>query len=366
MSQRGFATRNGDTLSTPDTTGSNGLIPPRNSMVNESSSDLHTRIPTIHIGMPKTATKTLQWRLFSRHSEIFYLGRFDGPSFRKQYRELDACRTRQVQELMQDIAYTGFRSPDFDRCRNLVAEILEPASKQHLVPVWSWESYSTDIAANRRIRAKNLKQVFGDANIIITIRHPVDLLESAFLQQLKRDNVGPRANKRRGVFYCTIEQWLHREWKREVAQHLDYANTIRFYLQIFGRNRLHVLLFEDLRRDSDSFFARVCDIMGVSSEEGLRLAAGERDNSGWTQAQIDMLRKIHGSWIDATRFRFARREQRRLMLGLDRYGVPEARGPRAQLGTPETWRRRVLDQTREGNEWLSEVFDLPLEARGYL
>ena len=34
--------------------------------------------PVIHIGMPKTATKTLQWRLFAEHSEIYYLGRFDG------------------------------------------------------------------------------------------------------------------------------------------------------------------------------------------------------------------------------------------------------------------------------------------------
>ena len=39
------------------------------------------RIPVIHIGMPKTATKTLQWRLFNGHSEVFYLGRFDGACF---------------------------------------------------------------------------------------------------------------------------------------------------------------------------------------------------------------------------------------------------------------------------------------------
>jgi len=45
------------------------------------------RIPVIHIGMPKTATKTLQWGLFNGHSEIYYLGRFDGPQFRSDHKK---------------------------------------------------------------------------------------------------------------------------------------------------------------------------------------------------------------------------------------------------------------------------------------
>jgi len=47
------------------------------------------RIPVIHIGMPKTATKTLQWRLFIAHSEIFCLGQFDGPKFGKDHKKYD-------------------------------------------------------------------------------------------------------------------------------------------------------------------------------------------------------------------------------------------------------------------------------------
>jgi hypothetical protein len=324
------------------------------------------RIPTVHIGMPKTATKTLQWRIFSQHSEIYYLGRYDGPQFRKQYRKLDACRDARVQELMREIAYTRFRTPDLDRCKVLAAEVLAPAAERDLVPVWSWESYSTDMLANRRIRARNLKQVFGDANIVITIRHPVDLLESAFLQQLKRDNVGPGASRTRGVFYCTINEWLQRELKREVAHHLEYAETIKYYLQTFGRQRMHVLLFEDLRRDSAAFFSRVCHIVGVSPDEGIRLVSREQDNTAWTQTQLDLLLKIKSSWLESMRYRFAKRKQRRKLLGLDCFGVPEVAGPRAELGTTNEWRDRILELTLDGNRWLSETFDLRLQEYGYL
>jgi hypothetical protein len=324
------------------------------------------RVPTIHIGLPKTATKTLQWRIFSRHSEIFYLGRFDGPQFRKQFREFDACRDAEVQALMREIAYDNISDPDLARCQQLLASILEPAKARGLVPVWSWESYSTDVLAKQRQRANNLRNVFGDANILVTIRHPVDLLQSAFLQQLKRDNVGPRASRKRGVFYCSFNQWVAAEMDREVAIHLGYAETIKIYLQLFGRERVHVMVFEDLRRDSDAFFARVCDSIGVDPDEGVRLAASESDNSRWTQLQLDALRAIQRSWWRSWRFRLAGRKERRAMLGLQADGSPAERGPRAEMPLEKHLRDRVFDMTREGNHWLCDVFKLSLGEHGYL
>ena len=71
-----------------------------------STSESKQRVPVIHICMPKTATKTLL---------------------------------------------------DND---------LKHAREKNLLPVWSWESYSTDILAQRRVRALNLKKVFGDCKKI--------------------------------------------------------------------------------------------------------------------------------------------------------------------------------------------------------
>lgn len=324
------------------------------------------RTAVIHIGMPKTATKTLQWRLFSQHSEIFYLGRFDGPQFKKEHRRFQACRNQLVQSVMDEIAYTNVANPDFDKCRTLLTEALRPAVEQARVPVWSWESYSTDTLLRRRLRARNLKKVFGDAKILITLRHPVTLLESAYLQQLKRDNVGPGGKIGRPPFYKSIANWLESEWDREVRHHLEYAETIREYSNLFGIERMHVLLFEDLGRDSTAFFSQACAVLDVSAEEGLRLVAGERDNSRWTQFQLDTLKKIHGSPWQSLKFRLAKTRQRRTMLGLGAYGDPIVQGPKACLHIPPEWRTRILAATREGNRWLSSTFNLPLDRLGYL
>jgi hypothetical protein len=291
---------------------------------------------------------------------------YDGPQFRKQYKQFDACRDAQVQELMHEIAYTRINRPNLARCAELVESILRPAKAQGLVPVWSWESYSTDVLSKQRQRARNLRDVFGDVNILVTIRHPVDLLESVFLQQLKRDNVGSGARDRRRVFCCTFNEWLESELQREVACHLSYVETIKSYMQLFGRERLTVMVFEELRRDSKAFFTRVCKAIGVSPQEGVELAAGERDNTRWTQAQLDVLRSIHDSWHRSLQFRFAKRQQRCAMLGLDGYGIPLLHGSKADLAISADWRDKILELTHSGNQWLAEVFDLPLREFGYL
>lgn len=324
------------------------------------------RLPVIHIGMPKTATKTLQWRLFAGHSEIYYLGRFDGPQFRREHRRFSACRDGLVQQVMHEIAYDKVTDPDFDKCAGLMRQALAPAIEAGLVPVWSWESYSTDTLAMRRQRARNLKRVFGDAKILMTLRHPVALLESAFLQQLKRNNVGPGGRVGQPPFYCTIDDWLESEWQRDVRHHLEYAETVRAYVSQFGIERVHVQVFEDLCADSRAFFTRVCGVLGVSAEQGLELVAGEKDNSAWTQNQLDALAAIRGSLWRSLRFRYADRRRRRAMLGLDRYDVPAVAGAKARVRISDAGRARILATTRDGNLWLARAFQLPLEQYGYL
>jgi len=323
------------------------------------------RLPLIHIGMPKTATKTLQWRLFAQHNEIHYLGRFDGPSFRA-YRQFDHCRDSTVQSLMQQIAYGNVRHPDFTEASALYRASIAPAIAANRVPVWSWESYSTDTLEMRQIRAYNLKQVFGDANILMTIRHPLRLLESAFLQFLKSRNVG-RRRRRFDVSYCPdINRWLTEEWDVDVLHHLQYAETIRAYLDQFGRERVHVLPFEQLVADSTSFFAGICNILGVDSAQGTELVAAARDNVAWSSRELGRLQAIQRAPLASLRFRFGSNRTRLQLLDLGPGGVPATPGPRLRLEIAPDLRSRIMAHTRDGNLWLADLFDLPLGDYGYL
>jgi len=324
------------------------------------------RLPVIHIGMPKTATKTLQWCIFAQHSEIFYLGRYDGQPFRSRYRAHGACRDDGVFRIMDQIAYRGIHNPDIPLCRKTLQDYLLLNNSRELLPVWSWESYCTDNRENRRLRAEALRGVFGEARILVTIRHPVHLLESAYLQQLKRDNIGARSRRGRPAFYQTIDDWVTRDVGGDISDHLDYPETIRIYADLFGVDNVRVLAFEQLLKDKAGFFANICKFMGIDLAEALQLLDSNTYNSRWTMTQLERLQSIRGSFFKSLVFQFADRRTRKDMLDLNRAGSPRIPGPGAKVEIAAELRERILDRTRKGNLWLDRTFDMGLAEMGYL
>ena len=330
-----------------------------------SSTGSQKRVPVIHIGLPKTATKTLQWRLFAGHSEIYYLGRFDGPVFNGQYIEFDACRDRSVQSIMKQVAYDNIDNPDFPRCRKTLSEVLAPAHERNLLPVWSWESYSTDILDKRRVRARNLKEVFGEARIIMTLRNPVTLLESTYFQILKRDNVGARGHWGMPPYYVSIDDWLETEFNREVLPHLQYAETLQAYIEQFGIDNVSVFLFEELLADKRAFSNSVCAAMGIDPDEGCQLMEANTDNERWTASQLEALKQVKGSFFKSLRFRYTHKHIRRQILDMGKKSGTHIEEPKARAPISAGWQRRIYEFVEQGNRWIEENFDLPLDKHGY-
>lgn len=322
------------------------------------------RTPLIHIGMPKTATKTLQWRLFAAHPEIYYLGRFDGGDFRK-YSKLDHCRNVTVQKLMREIAYVKVRAPAFELCDEYYADAIAPAVKDGRVPVWSWESYSTDTLEMRQLRASNLKRVFGDANILMTIRHPIRLIQSAYMQFIRARNIGKRSNYGRPPFLPSIDEWIEDEWNLDILHHLQYAQTLAAYVDQFGIEHVHVQAFESLQEDPRAFFGRICDILGVDRQIGLNLVEGHRDNTAWNRDQIQRLQRVRDNPLLSLYFRYCGRRRKHGLLGLDRQGVPLGGAQKFSPTIDAIWKKRIIERTRESNLWLQDTFGLALDRYGY-
>lgn len=323
------------------------------------------RLPVVHIGMPKTATKTLQWRLFAEHSEIYYLGRYDGPAFKAEHRKYVACRDQTVLGIMNEIAYENFLSPDIPRCTTELEGYLQEHNPDGKLVVWSWESYCTDIAKNRLARCKNLKALFGEARIVVGIRNPLKLLESAYFQQLKRDNIGAHYRKGKAPFYTSIEKWIKKNHLNDIHDHLQYAETIRMYTEHFGRDKICVLPFELLLADQHRFYTQLCEFMGIGLDEALPLVQHNVDNTRWSTCQLERLKNISESTNERFQFRFASKAQRRAMLDLARDGSPAAPGEKARAPIPATLQNDILEHTREGNLWLEQTFGLNLRQYGY-
>ncbi len=321
----------------------------------------------IHIGLPKTASKTLQWHLFARHSQIEYLGRFIGKPY-KRYRKFEQCRDSAVQTIMREIAWgDDIFHTDIALCQRLFAESIAPAVEEGRVPVWSWESLSEHIDAKRRARAENLRTVFGECKVFIMIRQPVDLIESVYFQILRRENINRNLRMElfgKYAYYFTIDQWLEKCFQGEIMPHLEYAKTIEMYAEIFGRDAVAVYLFEDLQYDASALMESICRFIGVDPIQGNRLIEGKRENPRWTVEHIRRLQQIDRSAVKSLCFRFCPSILRYILIG-SIPGSPAWNAPRARAEISQKWRERIEDITREGNRWLAEDWDLPLERYGY-
>jgi hypothetical protein len=326
----------------------------------------------LHIGLPKTATKTLQMGMFVRHSDVDYLGTYSvenhdtarGSFLPKQ------CRDQHVAQLMNELIWDNYKQPDFSLCRDLYAHAVQPSPDGGRVPVFSWESLLENRHEVMRKRAENLREIFGPCRVLAMVRHPLNLIQSLYLQLLKRDNVGGRAYVGRRPHYQPFDRWIESNWKKPSGApnvHLEYAKSIEVFADVFGRKNVSVFVFEQLIDDSDAYYTSICQFVGINADEGIAHVSGQHENPRWSDEQLRFLREIKSSWLQSLAFQFSTRPMRCKMLGLpsDHKGIPDMGNRGAQLSLSENLKQQLLDKTREGNQWLMETWSLPLDEFNY-
>ncbi len=309
----------------------------------------------LHLGLPRTGTKTLQWHLFARHSEIHYLGAFIGRAFSEKQGH-GTMRNDAMRAIMEELAWGDVRWPNIASCRRHLRQAVEPSLERGRVPVLSWESFSTAVPQRRRRQARNLRKVFGPCRIALTLRRPVDLIESTYALVVRREN---RPGKRPGLWYQSIDDWLEDRHDWEIRPPLDYFSTVEVYRKIFGEDSIKLFLFEQLAEDPEGYFGHWCRFLGIDPAEGVRLTRAKAENTtaSATVARVAriqrsrLLTRLYGWLSPGRRFDWLRRPS---------LGRAPVRPRVSRAG-----RRRIARITREGNRQLAEQFDLPLERYGY-
>lgn len=317
----------------------------------------------LHIGMPKTGTKTLQVRMFPEHPELDFLGTYIH-SNRNRYQK---CRDPEVLEFMNELLWDKIRSPNVPRCRELYAKWVASAASENKVLLWSWESLMENTHEVQRIRAENIRNVVGDANITVCLRKPVSLIESLYVQLLKRDNIGAYARIGKKHRFEPVEQWLQNGWDKDghpPKAHLEYAESLQVFAEVFGRDSIKILLFEQLVENQDAYIRTFCEFIGIDPEEGIRLARGQRDNERWGQEQYDRLRALNHSPLKALCFRFSGKAQRAVMLGM-KLRTDKSSDAKTAVEIPPEWKTKIEEKTRAGNRIIQEQWRIPLEQYGY-
>ncbi len=186
--------------------------------------------PIIHIGLPKTGTTWFQVNYFPFVENAKYLSRGE------VHRKIVKANT-------------------FEFDANSISDELKQNKYKYLI--LSLEGLSGTVhnfGLNGYLtteHAKRIKLIFPNAKIILFIRNQIDMIASAYIQYIKG-----------GGTYSIDKYLFHKNFKNLNSltlfsfKHFEYHNIITLYKNLFGRENVHIFLFEDFLLSNEDFIER--------------------------------------------------------------------------------------------------------------
>ncbi|MCP5045782.1 MAG: sulfotransferase [bacterium] len=303
----------------------------------------------IHVGFPKTGTTTLQNHLFSRHSQVEYLG--------KPYAD-DQFKEGLFHLMMSDsVVYQPEMFPVKEYIRDR-EESMEPSKRVIMLSEEIFLSYSK--VRDKGQVARRVRDVLAPDKIIITLRNQFNLLKSAYLG---RGRLMVNVPSRFSGLSVTFEQWLALSYESIQSNFIelaDYVKTVDYYSRIFGKEKVQVLLLEELVKDKESYLGRMSEFLGIDADESLQWLRDAHDNRGISQAMLDS-ELLRTRWFPFHRFPPVAGALK-LVSFIKKKRFKDAA---AKADLPGPWAERLKNLYSKGNQRLAEEYGLPLEKYEY-
>jgi len=245
----------------------------------------------LHIGYPKTATSTIQNQLlYPTHmrGEINFLGKSDKYGFNPSGRFVHSMvfGDNVVEQLsLRDDLVNVISNEDF------------PLSFCNI----DGQNYLKEChpeVTSKRLR-ENLVNCFDSkieqVDIVVVLRNQVDLIHSCFVE-------GWRWYFRHEKSINTFEKYLSQglsKGNQGIFAMFYFNEVIDSYIEHFGKEHVHVMFYEDLLFERESFCNSLADILGIHSQ-CVFSALAKKDNikkksdSGYVQEGISMFLFLSG------------------------------------------------------------------------
>ncbi|HOG73210.1 MAG TPA: hypothetical protein PK839_10525 [Tenuifilaceae bacterium] len=189
----------------------------------------------LHIGYPKTATKWFQKKFYPKLNNIFFVKR---------------------EEVFKWLAFRNI----FDYSPvNTLEHLAGIANRKRLVICDEIILGGLDIGFGSGeyvyMMANRLRETFCDASIVIFIRNQHDALESAYSHYIKAGGTYSVKN------YLGISKKFTRPFQNYHFFNSDlfqYSSIIGLYSKLFGRENVHVYLYEDFQSNIEVFINQFC------------------------------------------------------------------------------------------------------------
>ena len=243
----------------------------------------------IHPGYPKTASTTLQKRLFSRHPGLCYLGKpLTGDLLDIEV----AILTLGNREFSQ--ALSGLQS----RFRTVMARGAD-SDRNVLLSHEGFLRPTRYQGHDIRLTAERIRQVFCDpiedefdCHVLITIRKQTEIIPSYFFDAVSRSPAR---------FRKYIKESLQQPGDGYLGS-LFYDAIVRHYTDLFGQDHVKVLPFEQFINRRTDFMEEPATIFEIDYDRCVELVGGggfkikQRSEAGYritaNEAVLDMVNKI--------------------------------------------------------------------------
>lgn len=302
------------------------------------------RRKVIHIGANKTGSTTLQRCLFAVSGDLLYLG--EDCNGYEEYKD-------SLNSLVSD--------DDFHFDKKKAKEIF---SKFELSQGERTFVYSNEDIMTSRVPAqcaRRLHEFLPDAEILVVIRNQLTAIPSFYANHGAYLKMVPRRYWRQ---YVSFDDWMSYCTEFIKYSPLDsyfYFRILALYASLFGRDKIHVLLYEDFVNDKIKFIHSLCHVLRIESEEALRLLSGKRERRRNTQREL-RYHRLRNLFLGGRSF------GHRLPLGSTLARVWNKfleGGPPADGFMSEEWRDRIIDLYKGDNLKLARAYDLPLKELNY-
>ena len=295
----------------------------------------------IHIGFPKTATTTLQEHLFKPYPDILNVAR----PFVDQQR----------QELCTALAL----SDDMDYREDELAAQIERHRKSRPRLLL----YSDETVVNNQIRsivAKRLKRLFPDARILAILRNQIDAFASYYANHGRTLRPAPEPYSSRHVSFENYLSFHHTKPHRGFLQIIRYDVILKVYAELFGANRIHLLLFEEFVQDRSSFIAKLSEILEIDAKTAFEFVEGqhERKRTSESAARYQALRSRFLWGVPLSRIIPGSRHIKKAVFRV--WGEQAV-----EIEYPGDWRGKIADLFRPGNRAIQQKFGVVLDRYGY-
>lgn len=206
----------------------------------------------LHVGYHKTGTTFLQKKVFNTFDDVLYLGR--------------SWVHKDLNTFFYDLSFTNaleFKGDDLrKRFYRIVEDIITEkgidisSKKMILISHESLHSGSDYFGSKIKDQANRIKEVLPNSKIIIGIRNQLKIIESHYTNYIHH------GGKQRFAFFYN-QSFAFSNLKSK----LKYNEVASYYINLFGRESVHILVFEHVFLNPDFRLDGLTDFLGLHAIE---------------------------------------------------------------------------------------------------